>query len=100
MSLRKRDKFLYGVVFPIAVMIAGLLIIMNHETGAGAAEFASLGIFLGAIMVAPIVLLLNSAFTLYNVSTTGECFRRGMILPGLVLIGAAVYQSGLWDAVT
>lgn len=59
-------------------MFVGLLIIMNFETGAGAAEFAALGIFLGAVIVTPVVL----------------------IAPSVVLVGAIVYQTGLWDAIT
>lgn len=68
-NLRKRDKLLYGVVLPIIVMIIGLLVIMNFETGAGAAEFAALGIFLGAIIVTPFVLIINSFVALQNVGS-------------------------------
>jgi hypothetical protein len=99
-ELRKRDRLIYGVVLPIVVMVIGLLIIMNVETGAGAAEFAALGIFLGAVIVSPFVLILNSIIAFQNAGSSMECFVRGMIVPGLVLIGAVVYQTGLWDAIT
>ena len=99
-QLRKRDRLIYGVVLPVVVMAVGLLIIMNFETGAGAAEFAALGIFLGADIVSPIVLILNLFIAFQNVGSSMECFTRGMIVPGLVLIGAVVYQTGLWDAIT
>ena len=99
-ELRKRDRLIYGVVLPIVVMVFGLLIIMNVETGAGAAEFAALGIFLGVVIVSPFVLISNLLLALLNVGSSIECFVRGMIVPGLVLIGAVVYQTGLWDAIT
>ena len=99
-ELRKRDRLIYGVVLPIVVMALGLLIIMNFETGAGAAEFAALGIFLGAVIVSPVVLILNLLIAFQNVGSSKQCFIRGMIVPGLVLIGAVVYQTGLWDAIT
>ena len=73
---------------------------MNAETGAGAAEFASLGILLGAITTAPVVLIVNLALAFRPVVTRTACFWRGMIAPGVVLIGAIVYQTGLWDRLT
>lgn len=97
--LRKRDKLIYGVFLPIVVMIIGLVIVMNFETGAGAAEFAALGIFLGAIIVTPIVLILNLLIAFQNTGSTTDYFKRGMIIPGLVLIASIVYQTGLWDAI-
>lgn len=99
-KLRKRDKLIFGVVLPIVVMIVGLRLIMSFETGAGAAEFAALGIFLGAIIVAPVVLILNVVIAFQNIGSTTDCFWRGMIVPSVVLIGAVVYQTGLWDAIT
>lgn len=99
-ELRTRDRLIFGVVLPIVVMIVGLLVIMNLETGAGAAEFAALGIFLGAVVVTPFVLILNSIFAFQNVGSAKECFWRGMIVPSIVLVGAIVYQTGLWDAIT
>lgn len=81
-------------------MTFGLLIIMNVKTGAGAAEFAALGIFVGAVIVLPIVVILNLFIAFQNAGSSLECFVRGMIVPGFVLIGAIVYQTGLWDAIT
>ena len=99
-KLRKRDRLIYGMLLPISVMILGLLVIMSANTGAGAAEFASLGIMLGVITVMPILLIANLIIAFQNIDTPSSCFKRGMIAPGIVLIGAVVYQSGLWDAVT
>jgi len=99
-NLRKRDRLIYGIVLPIVVMIVGLLLIMNFETGAGAAEFAALGIFLGAVIVTPFVLILNAFIAFQIVGSAEKCFWRGMIVPLVVLIGAIVYQVGLWDAIT
>ena len=53
--MRTRDRLLYGVVIPVAIMAASLFLIMHADTRAGAAEFAALGIFLGAIIATPVV---------------------------------------------
>ena len=98
--LRKRDRLIFGVLLPIGIMVAGLLVIMNLPTGAGAAEFAALGIMLGAITVAPVVLIVNLTVAFQDVETPLDCFKRGMVVPGIVLVGAFVYQIGLWDAIT
>lgn len=97
-TLRKRDRLIYGVLLPFGVMIAGLLFIMNLDSGASAAGFAALGILVGAIVVAPFALAANFLLAFQGGDTRGQCFRRGMIAPGIVLIGALVYQTGLWDA--
>jgi len=98
--LLKRDRLIYGVLIPTVIMVVGLLIIMALPTGASAAEFAALGILLGAIMVSPIVLLINFVTAFQGGGTSRDCFKRGMIAPAIVLVGAFVYQIGLWDAVT
>lgn len=99
-TMRKRDRLIYGVFLPIVVMIAGLFVIMSVETGAAAAEFAALGILLGAVIVTPITVIVNLLIAFQGVETRMGCFKRGMIAPGIVLIGAVVYQTGLWDAIT
>ncbi len=81
-------------------MIAALFVIMHADTGAAAAEFASLGIMLGAIIVTPFVLIVNLVIAFQTVDTPMACFKRGMIAPGVVMIGAIIYQTGLWDAVS
>ena len=98
-TLRKRDRFLYGVLLPIAIMVVGLLIIMTFDTRAGAAEFAALGIFLVAIAVSPFVLLVNFVIAFQVDATKGQCFKRGMIAPGIVMVCAFLYQLGLLDAI-
>ncbi|MDJ0916550.1 MAG: hypothetical protein QNJ05_02225 [Woeseiaceae bacterium] len=99
-QMRMRDRLLYGVVLPIAIMAAALFIIMHTDTGAGAAEFAALGIFLGAIVASPVVLIMNLLLAFQTSETRKACFRRGLIAPAVVIAGAIVYQSGLWDALT
>ncbi len=93
----KRDQFIFGVLLPIVVMAVGLLIVMSTETRAGAAEVAALGIFLGAITVAPIVLFVNLLTAFRPADSPMACFKRGMIAPGIVIIGAILYQAGLLD---
>ena len=95
--IRKRDQFIFGVLLPIVVMVIGLLIVMAADTRAGAAEFAALGIFLVAISVAPIVLFVNLITAFRPVESPMACFKRGMIAPGIVIVGAILYQAGLLD---
>ena len=96
----KRDRLIYGTLLPIGIMVAALFLIMLADTGASAAEFASLGIMLGAIVVSPIVLVVNLVLSFQGGNTPAQCFKRGMIAPGIVLLGAIIYQTGLWDAIT
>lgn len=98
--LRTRDRLLYGVLAPIGIMLILLFTVMLFESAAGAAEFAALGIMLGAMIAMPFVLIINLVIVFQAVDTPMACFIRGMIFPGIVLIGAVVYQTGLWDAVT
>lgn len=97
-QLRTRDRLLYGVVLPLAIMIAGLFLVMLAPTNAGAAEFAALGIFLGAITLIPVVLIINLVVAFRPAAGFKTCFRRGMIAPTIVLVGAIAYQAGIWDA--
>ncbi len=94
------DRLLYGVLLPIVIMAAALFVIMHADTGAGAAEFAALGIFLGALIAAPVVLIMNLVLAFQDSETPTACFRRGMIAPGFVIVAAIIYQTGLWDAIT
>lgn len=98
--MRLRDRLVFGVVLPIGIMVLALLAIMHADTGASAAEFASLGILLGALTAAPVVLVMNLVFAFQPAESPKACFRRGMVVPGIVVIGAIVYQTGLWDAIT
>ena len=98
--MTKGDRLIFGVGLPVAIMIGGLLLIMQADTGAAAAEFAALGIFLGALIALPVVLVVNLVVAFQGTNTTGQCFRRGMIAPGLILFAAIVYQTGLWDRLT
>lgn len=98
--MTKRARFLHGVVLPIAVMVVGLLILMNVESHAAAAEFGALGLLFLLIAALPITLIVNSVILLQEADTPRECFVWGMIVPGIVLVAAVVYQSGLWDRLT
>ena len=93
-------RLLYGVLLPIVIMAAALFIIMHADTRAGAAEFAALGIFLGAIIAAPVVLIMNLVLAFQDSETAKACFKRGMIAPAVVIVAAIIYQTGLWDALT
>ena len=98
-GLRTRDRVIFGIVLPLAIMTLGLLVVMSFESGAAAAEFGSLGIMLGSIVVAPFVLLINGFVAFQKTDNAATCFRRGMVTPGLILVAAVIYQTGLWDAI-
>ncbi len=97
-TMRTRDRWLYGVLAPIGTMIAGLFVVSLTDTRAGAAEFAALGIMLGGLIAMPFVLLINLVTLFQAAHSPMACFARGMIAPGIVLIGAIFYQMGVWDA--
>ncbi len=99
-SLRKRDRLLYGVILPIGIMAFCLFLVMLTDTRAGAAEFAALGIFLGAIIVTPVVLLVNLVLAFQAADTAKVCLNRGMIEPVIVVIFSILFQALLWDALT
>ena len=57
--------------------------------------------FFFMLIISPTIpLLVNNVIILQDIQTKKSCFVRGMIAPGIVLIGAVVYQSGLWDKLT
>ena len=100
MSLSKRVKFIYGLLIPIAILIIGMLIIANVDSGASAAEFAGLAVFFMLLISLPITIVLNTVLMFKNFHTPKACLSRGVIIPVLILILAIVYQSGLWDKLT
>ena len=97
---RTWDRLLFGVILLIGVMTFVLFLVMLTDTRAGAAEFAALGVFLGAIIVTPVVLIVNLLLAFQAAETTKACLKRGLVAPGIVVIAAIVYQTGLWDART
>ena len=99
-GLRKRDRFVFGVLLPVAIMVVGMLIIANMESGASAAEFAALAVFFMLLVALPITLVVNAAVMLQKTESAKQCFMRGMVVPGIVLLAAVVYQTGLRDALT
>ena len=99
-TLRKRDLVIYGVLLPNIILVAGMLIIVNMESGASAAEFGGLAVFFMLLISLPITLTANSIMLLRNPESVTSCFGLAMIPPGLVLIAGVIYQSGLWDKLT
>lgn len=98
--MRKRDRLIFGVFLPNVILVVGMLIIANMESGAKAAEFGGLAVFFMLLISLPVTLTVNSLMLLQSSETAISCFTRGMIPPGLVLIAAGIYQSGLWDKLT
>lgn len=93
------SRALGGLVYPIAVLIFGMLLLANIESSAGAAEFAALGVFLVLLFAIPVTLIGN--YLLLKPSGSAlDHFKRGMILPGVFLAWTVVYQTGLWDRLT
>lgn len=97
-QLRKRDRFLFGMVLPSGILVLGLFIVMAMPSSAGAAEFASLGIMLVAITASPVILGITAALAWTATGTKLDCFKRCMILPLIVLLIALAYQIGIIDA--
>lgn len=97
--LNTRERILFGLLYPLLILVAGLVLIMSLPSGAAAAEFASLGVLLGTIIVTPFLIVANVAMAWTIDGSKSSCFTRGMILPGLVLATALAYQLGLLDAV-
>ncbi len=97
--LKNLDRFLYGLVVPLGLLVIGLLLVMSLPSGAAAAEYASLGVFLGAIIIGPVVLIVNAVLAWGAHENRRSCLIRGMMVPGLVLITALAYQLGLLDTV-
>lgn len=93
------SKLLGGVVGPLAALIVGMLALANVSSSAKAAEFAALGVFFVLIFAIPTTLVGN-LLLLRASGTPLDHFKRGMILPGLFLLWAIVYQTGLWDRLT
>lgn len=87
------------MLLPLLATTAGLLLIMRLPSGTAAAEFASLGVFLGAVFIGPVVLIVNGLLAWGNHASQQACFLRGMIFPGLLLLTALSYQLGLLDPI-
>lgn len=93
------SRVIGGLVYPIAVLIFGMLLLANVDSSAGAAEFAALGVFFVLLLAIPVTLVGN--YLLLKPSGSAlDHFRRGMILPGAFLAWTVVYQTGLWDRLT
>ncbi len=97
-ELPRRDKFVFGFLLPIATLIPALFLIMMMDSDSGAAEFAALGIFLIVLTISPILLIVMLILAFQPAQSKGTCYKRGMIAPGFVIVGAFLFQLGLWDA--
>ena len=85
-----------GVGLPLAVLAVGMLLLASVDSSAGAAEFAALGVFFVLLAAIPVTVIGN-LLLLAPSGTWLDHFKRGMILPGLFLAWAVLYQTGLWD---
>ena len=87
----------------VRIFLAPLLVVVlltpytEHWFGVSSYVLA-IGIFLVAIAASPFVLIINSVLAFQNQQNRAECFKRGMIVPGLVMMVAFLYQLGLIDA--
>ncbi len=99
-ALRTRDRWVFGMLLPLVILVVGMLGIASLDSRAGAAEFAGLGIFFMLLFSLPFVLVINPLLVFGNADSRKACFWRGMILPAIVFLAALVYQSGLWDRLT
>lgn len=98
MTSKTRDLLIYGFCLPIAVMIGGMLFIANVDSRASAAEFGGLAVFFMLLIALPITVIANAI--ILSGRSDGAYFKRGMMVPALVLIAAVIYQTGLWDYLT
>ena len=53
------SRVLGGLVYPIAVLIFGMLLLANMDSSAKAAEFAALGVFFVLLFALPVTLVGN-----------------------------------------
>jgi len=81
----------------MVILVVGMLTIANMESGAGAAEFGGLAVFFMLLFALPVTLIINLVVLLQGSKSRASCFAIGMISPGIFLLAAAIYQSGLWD---
>jgi hypothetical protein len=51
---------MYGVVIPNVILVIGMLVIANMDSGASAAEFGALGVFFMLLISLPLTLTANS----------------------------------------
>ena len=97
-SISKWERFNFGLLLPTLCLVVGLVFAMALESGAGAAEFSSLGIMLVSLTVMPMVLIINGIVAFMPAPSRLHCYKRGMWLPGLMIVVAVLYQVGVVDA--
>jgi hypothetical protein len=97
---RKRDLVIFGVLLPNIILVVAMLAIAKMNSRADAGEFGGLAVFFMLLISLPITLTTNALMLLRGYESVSLCFRFAMTPPGLVLLAAVIYQSGLWDAIT
>lgn len=95
-ALSTWEKLGFGILLPLLVMSIMLFIVMAMDSASGAAEFAALGIFLITLTIAPFLLIILIILALRPANSRSACFKRGMIAPSLVVLGAFLFQLGLF----
>ena len=90
------ERFSFGILLPLLAMSVMLFAVMAMDSQSGAAEFAALGIFLGTLVVAPFLLIVMIILAMRPAISRGACFKRGIVAPAFVVVGAVLFQLGLF----
>ena len=96
-TISKWERFSFGLLLPTVSLVAGLMFAMALESGASAAEFSSLGIMLISIAAMPMFLIINGIVAFLPSPSRLHCYKRGMWLPGFMIVVAMLYQIGVVD---
>ena len=90
------EKIGFGILLPLLIMSIMLFAVMAMDSASGAAEFAALGIFLITLTIGPFLLIVLIILALRPANSRAACFKRAMIAPGVVVLGAFLFQLGLF----
>ena len=90
------EKFCFGFLLPLLTMMFLLFIVMTMDSNSGAAEFAALGIFLVTLTIAPFLFVVMAIVAMRPANNRFQCIKRAMVAPGLVVLGAILFQFGLF----
>ncbi len=81
-----RIRVLYGIVWPVAILITADLLMFNLALGKESATAASMLVVLLSIPGIPIVVSFNYFISRANQSSKLSLFARGLILPFIVVV--------------
>lgn len=95
-SINGWEKFGFGIVLPLLAMSVMLFAVMAMDSASGAAEFAALGIFLITLTIAPFLIIIMVVVAIRPATSRIACFKRGMVAPSIVVLGAFLFQLGLF----